>query len=445
MINLKQLPVLSESSLLRYISFSALYLAQGLPGGLLAVAVPAWLVAHGLGIVEISKFLTIAFLPWSFKVIAGPIMDRFSFLPMGRRRPWVLGAQVGLLNSFMLMAAVPDPVNNLMVLAWLGFLVNLFASFQDVAVDGLAIDILPEDQRARANGFMWGSKAIGSAVAAGIGSVVLNTFGFSVAILIIASLLGLIIIFPLFVRERPGERLLPWTSGKASALGEKLQLTSWESIARSLFKAVSLPMSLLATFAFVILWIGEGILGVIMPVLTVGDLGWQDTEYSQLVALSRLTSGVVGMVVGATLIDRLGYTRSIFMAVVPLVLLSLSMGAMPHLWSVKAVMIAYIMLRDMLMVIISVAFFSICMGLCWQRVAASQFALYMAISNFASTVGTALSGALDPILEYNQLFYLIAIADSVMLVFLWFLNLHSHDQRLHKLTSEAELGDDIRA
>jgi len=437
--NPNQLPVLSESSVLRYVSFSALYLAQGLPNGLLAVALPAWLVAQGKGTAEISIFLTIAWLPWSFKLIAGPIMDRFSFLPMGRRRPWVLGGQISLLISFMLMATIPDPVNNILALAWAGFLVNLCASFQDVAVDGLAIDLLPTDQQARANGFMWGSKAIGGAVAAAIGSIVLSAYGFSVAILIVAGFLGLIIIFPLFLRERPGERLLPWTSGKASALGKKLQLTSWGSIARSLFKAVSLPMSLLATICFFVLWIGEGILYVIMPVLTVGDLGWLDTDYSQLMALSRLTSGILGMIVGATVIDRLGHTRSILMAIIPLILLTVFMGAMPDLWSIKAVMVTYIILRDILVVTITIAFFSICMGLCWQRVAASQFALYMAISNFSDTIGVAMAGVIDQILEYNQLFYTVAIADSAMLVFLWFLNSQSHQQHLKRLDSEVDL------
>lgn len=44
---LTNLPALSDSSLLRYIAFTALYMAQGLPAGLMAVAIPAWLAKHG--------------------------------------------------------------------------------------------------------------------------------------------------------------------------------------------------------------------------------------------------------------------------------------------------------------------------------------------------------------------------------------------------------------
>jgi PAT family beta-lactamase induction signal transducer AmpG len=93
---LTSVPALSDSSLWRYIAFTALYMAQGLPAGLLALAIPAWLAKQGMGTAEIGIYLGIIGLPWSLKFVAGPIMDRFSFLSMGRRRPWILAAQLGI-------------------------------------------------------------------------------------------------------------------------------------------------------------------------------------------------------------------------------------------------------------------------------------------------------------------------------------------------------------
>ena len=71
----------------RHLRFAALYAAQGLPFGLFAVAIPAWLAAQGASAAEIGSYLAIATLPWSAKLLAGPLMDRFTFLPMDRRRP----------------------------------------------------------------------------------------------------------------------------------------------------------------------------------------------------------------------------------------------------------------------------------------------------------------------------------------------------------------------
>ena len=90
---------LSDSRLLRIGSFTLFYVAQGLPIGLISIALPAWLAEQAASISDIAYFVAISGLPWGFKLLAGPLMDRFSYLPMGRRRPWIIAAQGGLLLS----------------------------------------------------------------------------------------------------------------------------------------------------------------------------------------------------------------------------------------------------------------------------------------------------------------------------------------------------------
>jgi Na+/melibiose symporter-like transporter len=97
-----KIPPLSERPLLRYLSLGALYVAQGIPEGFLIYAMPAWLAMNGRSPGEIGAFLGVSLLPWSFKLVNAPIMDRFTFLPMGRRRPWVLVGQLGLIVTFLL-------------------------------------------------------------------------------------------------------------------------------------------------------------------------------------------------------------------------------------------------------------------------------------------------------------------------------------------------------
>ena len=109
-----------------------------------------------------------------------------------------------------------------------------FSAFQDVAVDGLAIDILPVNQQARANGLMWGSETMGIALSVALGSVFINKFGFSITILSFSFFVFLIMFLPLFIRERPGEKILPWMPGKASEIAENMQLKDWKSIFRNL-------------------------------------------------------------------------------------------------------------------------------------------------------------------------------------------------------------------
>ncbi|MEJ7827903.1 MAG: hypothetical protein WKF91_06905, partial [Segetibacter sp.] len=108
-----RIPALSQHTGLRYFNFIALYIAQGIPEGMLFFGIPAWMAANGKTPVEIASFVAVCGLPWSFKIIVAPMMDRFSYLPMGRRRPWVLFGQLGLILSFAAMAFVPDPLNNM--------------------------------------------------------------------------------------------------------------------------------------------------------------------------------------------------------------------------------------------------------------------------------------------------------------------------------------------
>ena len=141
---------LTESRWLRFASFTAFYYAQGIPIGLLTIAVPAWLAEHGVGLAEIAAYQGVVGLPWGLKLFAGPFMDRFAFPAMGRRRPWVMSAQFGLTLSMASLALVTDGVAQIALLTVIAFAVNLFAAVQDVAVDGMAIDVLPPSERGRA-------------------------------------------------------------------------------------------------------------------------------------------------------------------------------------------------------------------------------------------------------------------------------------------------------
>ena len=142
------LPSLSDNTLLRYLSFIALYFAQGMPLGMLYFGIPAWMAMNGKTPSEIATFAAVVALPPSFKFLVAPLMDRYTYLPMGRKRPWIIIGQIGLILSCIFIAFVPDPLNNTSQLMMAGFVVTFFVAFQDVATDGMAVDIIPDHQQA---------------------------------------------------------------------------------------------------------------------------------------------------------------------------------------------------------------------------------------------------------------------------------------------------------
>lgn len=366
-------------------------------------------------------------------MVVAPLMDRFSYLPMGRRRPWILFGQLGLIASFIAMAMVPDPLNNLNLLMAAAFAVGFFGSFQDVATDGMAIDIVPIHQQARANGFMWGAKIIGTSASLAMGSWLINLYGFSFAILMLSVLVGLIMLIPLFSRERSGEKLLPWTSGAASPETKQMQLESWAIIFKSLFSVVSLRNSLLLGF---ILFIAQGsynYIATLLPIFTVQALGWTNIAYSNFFATASLVGGIGGMLIGGILIDRYGKKRMMNIYFFLLILLTCGLAFLKiywiHNWFISAFMIVY----QILYVFACIGIFAISMECCWKKVSASQFTLYMTLGNLGRIVGAKLIGPVKDNLDWNYTILMFVIMIAIAWALMQFLNITNHVKHVEHL------------
>ena len=200
------------------LTLCALYTAQGVPSGFISFTLIAYLAQQGFSAADIGNMLFWVYLPWVFKFLWGPFVDNYHYLPMGRRRPWILSAQTGMVATVLLIAVVPGIENRIGLLTILLFFHNCFASLQDVAVDGLAVDILSPEEFGRINGFMFGAKRFGTMVGgAGIGYFMgkYASIGIAEGLFLTVPMLLLIMCLPAFIRERPGEKLFPWTEGNA--------------------------------------------------------------------------------------------------------------------------------------------------------------------------------------------------------------------------------------
>jgi MFS transporter, PAT family, beta-lactamase induction signal transducer AmpG len=430
-------PALSEHKSLRYFNFIALYVAQGIPEGMAFFGIPAWMAMNGKTPGEIGSFVAMVGLPWSLKIIVAPLMDRFTYLPMGRRRPWVLFGQFGLIASFIAMAFVPDPLNNLDLFMVAGFAIGFFGAFQDVATDGMAIDIIPVNQQARANGFMWGSKIMGTSASLAIGSWLLNRYDFSTAILSLSVVVALIMIVPLCLRERGGEKLLPWTHGAASPETQKMKVTSWNVIFRSLYKVFTLRNSI--SFA-VIAFIATGsfnYLDTLIPIFTVQALGWTDEAYSQFYATASLVGGLGGMLIGGILIDTFGKVKMLNIYFFLLIILIASLAFLKPYWINTWFISGFMILYQVLYVFCTIGIFATAMQCCWKKVSATQFTLYMTISNLGRITGAKMIGPVKD--TFNWQYTLLAF--TLMIALSWLILQFTHISKQEKRVSEIDFNE----
>jgi PAT family beta-lactamase induction signal transducer AmpG len=105
----------------------------------------AWLTADGVDIATIG-FLSLVGLPYTFKFLWAPLMDRFEPPWLGRRRSWLVLTQLALAGALFWMAATP-PGAALGAFALLAGLVAWLSASQDVVVDAYRTDLLPSAER----------------------------------------------------------------------------------------------------------------------------------------------------------------------------------------------------------------------------------------------------------------------------------------------------------
>lgn len=140
------------------ILLASLYCAQGLPSGLLAHSLPVLLRQHGVDLALIGLFKLLA-LPWLLKVLWAPWVDRLASPRLGHHRGWILPLQMGVTGVIAALALMnPERLfdSHFLLLIGLLLLVNLAASTQDIATDGLAVRLLPERWRGLGNSLQVG-------------------------------------------------------------------------------------------------------------------------------------------------------------------------------------------------------------------------------------------------------------------------------------------------
>ena len=122
--------------------------ASGLPLALSSGTLQAWLTVEGLDLKTIG-FFALAGLPYTFKFVWAPLLDRFE--PgaqgwFGRRRGWLVITQLALAILCWVLAGL-DPKTEIAAVGTCAVLLAFFSASQDVAFDAYRADLLPAQER----------------------------------------------------------------------------------------------------------------------------------------------------------------------------------------------------------------------------------------------------------------------------------------------------------
>ena len=381
-------------------------LASGMPLYVLFQLVPAWLSEGGVSLVEIGLFSLVG-IPYTWKFLWAPMMDRWVPPFLGRRRGWMLMTQVALLFSIGIFGMY-EPAQSTWTIAWLAVAVAFFSASQDVVLDAYRREILSDQELGMGNAIHVQAYRVSSLVPGSLSLILADSLPWSSVFWITAGFMSVGIVMTLVVAESKVE--LPPRSGVRDALvapfSEYLRRRGW--------------LGLILVLGFMFLYkVGDNMATALsMPFYL--ELGFSKTEIGLIAKHAALWPTIVGGLLGGLVMLRVGINRALWIfGVVQMVSIlgfAVLANAGPELW-----LLALVIGFEYLGVGMGTAAFTAFIARETSKTyAATQFALFTALAAVPRTLANARTGMIVEQIGWVHFFlFCTLLALPGMLLLCW--------------------------
>jgi predicted MFS family arabinose efflux permease len=274
---------------------ASLYLSQGLPYGFFTQALPALLRHHkvSLAVIGLTSLLGVT---WACKFLWAPLVDLVGSNRFGYRKSWIVPLQIAA-AVLLLCTSWLDPGQALLLIVGIAFLSNVLAATQDVATDALAIDLLTPAERGAGNGIQIAGYRIGMIIGGGVLLIVFERFGWANTFLSLGLIL-LLGVIPISLYREP-RRCVPQHS---TPLMWSCPHMVWDAFQQPY---MGLWLIVLLTYKA-----GDALGSAMLRPFLI-DRGLQLADIGWMLGTVGFSAGLLGAIVGGSVINRLGRTTSL--------------------------------------------------------------------------------------------------------------------------------------
>ncbi|RSN77647.1 putative ferric acinetoferrin MFS transporter permease subunit ActC [Acinetobacter haemolyticus] len=375
-----------------------LYLAHALPLYFYNVALPAILRHQGVDLRWIGM-LSLLYIPWAFKFFWAPLIDRFYFKKLGKRKTWLLFTQIALVLGVVALALTQFDYG-LGVFVIVGLWISTFAATQDIAIDGYTVETFSESEYRLGSMAQSIGVALGSMVGGAATLWLYELYGWQTALISLAAMTALTMLAIFQIKEK----------------------SNVEKISKqppSLIRAFKRPEMLWALALIVCYRIVEApAMAMLNPMLI--DQKWSLAEIGVLMSVIGAGIGLLAAVSAAFLLKKIAATQLLIWAGWVRTLIYALLGA--------AVLLSWFdqwhrLLGVFVVVILAIRYIAMTalyahfMQTSSKDQAGTDFTILVCFELLVYFIGGAMSGFLAKAFGYGN-FYLILAAASILSVLL---------------------------
>jgi len=273
--------------------------SSGLPLYLLLNLLPAWLRSEQVDLKSIGLFALIQ-LPYTWKFLWSPLIDRYGLPVLGRRRGWMLLTQVLLLVSIPAFGLF-HPARDIWSIAWLSIAVAFFSASQDIVLDAYRREILPDPELGLGNAIHVNAYRISSLVPGALSLILADLVPWSTVFALTALFMVPGILMTLLIGEPTIPRAAPRT------LREAVVEPFHEFITRAGWKEALLVL------LFIFLYkLGDSMATALATPFYL-DLGFTKTEIGVIAKNAGLWASVAGGMLGGLWMVKIGINRGLWL------------------------------------------------------------------------------------------------------------------------------------
>jgi PAT family beta-lactamase induction signal transducer AmpG len=374
----------------------------GLPLLLTVSVLQAWMKEAGVDLTIIGLMALVG-LPYTLKFLWAPFLDRFTLQFLGRRRGWMLVAQIALTVSIVSLGQ-SDPVQNPWLLALAAFLVTFFSASQDIVVDAYRREDLSDEELGLGSSLYINGYRLGMLLASGGGLIMADYMDFSMVYLILAGCMLPGIMTTLLTPEPE----IP--AGTPRTMREAVIDPLVEYFSRK---------GALWILAFILLYKVGDTMASYMTTPFYLDIGFSKSEIGAVVKLFGFWATIAGGLAGGIMMLRLGINRSLWIFGFLQAVSTAGFALLAHIGYSIPLLSSVIAFENLSSGMGTAAYAAFMASITNKKFTATQYALLTSLMGIPRVLASAPTGFLQKIVGWEAFFIfcaLIAIPGMLLLL-----------------------------